>query len=55
MLTAEWWYESIKNYYELDIYKKEDVKKYYSPLKKINEEQYKEIIGEPTEEPKDVE
>ncbi|WP_235676386.1 hypothetical protein [Bacillus mycoides] len=36
-------------------YLKEDVQKYYSPLNKITEEQCKEIIGEPTEEPKEQE
>ncbi|MDA1828535.1 XkdX family protein [Bacillus paranthracis] len=45
LLTPEWWYKNIKNYYELGIYKEPDVKKYWSPLKKISEDQYKEIVG----------
>ncbi|MES5942982.1 MULTISPECIES: XkdX family protein [unclassified Bacillus cereus group] len=45
MLTEDFWYKNIKRYYEMEIYKKEDVKKFWTPFKKITEEQYKEIVG----------
>jgi uncharacterized XkdX family phage protein len=46
MLGNDFWYKTIKRYFELGCYSKEDVQKYYSPLNKITEEQCKEIIGE---------
>ncbi|AIW83144.1 XkdX family protein [Bacillus mycoides] len=49
MLGNDFWYKTIKRYFELGCYSKEDVQKYYSPLNKITEEQCKEIIGEPKE------
>ncbi|WP_144504090.1 XkdX family protein [Bacillus mycoides] len=55
MLGNEFWYKTIKRYFELGCYSREDVQKYYSPLNKITEEQCKEIIGEPIEEPKEQE
>ncbi|MDM5430242.1 XkdX family protein [Bacillus mycoides] len=50
MLGNDFWYKTIKRYFELGCYSKEDVQKYYSPLNKITEEQCKEIIGEPKEQ-----
>lgn len=49
MLGNNFWYKTIKRYFELGCYSKEEVQKYYSPLNKITEEQCKEIIGEPIE------
>ncbi|MDM5430800.1 XkdX family protein [Bacillus mycoides] len=50
MLGNDFWYKTIKRYFELGCYSKGDVQKYYSPLNKITEEQCKEIIGEPKEQ-----
>ncbi|WP_144499745.1 XkdX family protein [Bacillus sp. FDAARGOS_235] len=50
MLGNDFWYKTIKRYFDLDCYSKEEVQKYYSPLNKITEEQYKEIIGESKEQ-----
>lgn len=52
MLGNDFWYKSIKRYFELGCYSPEDVQKYYAPLNKITEEQYKEIVGI-VEEPKE--
>ncbi|MGE7940088.1 XkdX family protein [Bacillus paramycoides] len=55
MLGNDFWYKTIKRYFDLGCYSKEEVQKYYAPLNKITEEQYKEIIGEPIEELKEQE
>lgn len=39
------WYESVKRYYDLGFYKKEDVARFVFH-KKINEEEYQKITGE---------
>lgn len=50
-IPENFWYDTVKYYYDLGIYSKEDVKEFWTPYSKISEEQYYDIIGEKKPEP----
>ncbi|EOO71494.1 MULTISPECIES: hypothetical protein [Bacillus cereus group] len=44
MLGNDFWYKTIKRYFELGCYSEEDVQKYYSPLNKSLKNSAKKLL-----------